>query len=186
MHCHCKLLIMLRAIFFCLDMAIYRILFLFLCKIPNDSWDDNKYNDITGNPTPEIHISSRNLASCLALNFSNSDTSRTVNIQLTTSKQRTFHVSLTGIGLHCSPAGGIAMSTISNNGDSIWCKSLVGSHEDGLVTCHYECKCPDVCSNVKAYISNTITVSLCKIGGWNMSNSVLMIILQVHVSHFFF
>ena len=123
----------------------------------------------TCNRVPELYISSGNLTGCMAMNSSGSDSSVTVRIHLTTSKQRTFHVSLSGIGLSCSPVGGIVMSTVSNNGGSVGCKALIGSHEEGLVTCHYDCKCPDVCSYALTYIYNKMTVSLCKITDWNAS-----------------
>ena len=38
-----------------------------------------------------------------------------VHIHLTTPKQRTFHVSLCGTGLNCSPVGGIILQTFSTN-----------------------------------------------------------------------
>ena len=121
----------------------------------------------TCNWVPDLYISSRNLTGCMSMNSSGSASSVTVRIHLTTTKQKIFHVSLSGIGLNCSPAGGVVMMTVSNNVGLIGCKALIGSHEGGLVTCPYECKCPDVCSHAMAYIYNKMAVSLCKISDWN-------------------
>ena len=92
-------------------------------------------------------------------------------------KQHTSHVSLSGMRLNCSIVGGIVMSTISANGDTMRCKSLLGSDEGGLVTCPYQCKCPDFCSNVVAYINNKVGTSLCKICEWNISTVALFVCL---------
>ena len=116
---------------------------------------------------PDLYISSKNLTGCLSMSSKGSDPSVTVRIDLAIPKQRTFHISLSGIRLNCSPVGGIVLSTISNNGDSIGCKALVGSYEEGLVTCPFECKCLHICSHAVAYIYNKMTVSLCKISDWN-------------------
>ena len=116
---------------------------------------------------PDLHLSQTHLTGCLALNASGSDRSLTVHIQLTSPKHQTFYVYLFGIGFNSTPIGGIAMSTISSNGGSFLCKAFEGSHDDGLVTCPYQCKCPDTCSSVVAYINNKMAVSLCKISGWN-------------------
>ena len=110
----------------------------------------------------------------MPLEASGNDRLTKVHIHLTIPKQRTFHVSLSGIGLNCSPTGGIFMSTISSSGDSIRCKTLVSSREDGLVICLYECKCPDVCSIAVAYISDTATMYLCKIVDWHVSTTVAL------------
>ena len=118
-------------------------------------------------PLPDLYISSRNLTGCISMNSSGNHSSVAVRIHPRTPKQRTFHVSLSGIGLNCSLAGGIVMSTVSNNGDSVGCKALIGSHEEGIVTCHFDCECPDVCSYAMAYIYNKMNVSLCKISDWN-------------------
>ena len=133
---------------------------------------------------PDLHISPGNLTSCLKLNSSRSGHSLIVHIHLTTPKQRIFDVYLSGGGLNCSPVWGILISTISNKKDSIWCKSFIGSHEGGLVTCPYRCNCPDICSKAVAYISNKMNVSLCKISGWNASNSGLSNIIRGYVSIF--
>ena len=130
---------------------------------------------------PDLHISPRNLTSCLKLNSSRSDPSLIVHIHLTTPKQRIFDIYLSGGDLNCSPVGGIRISTISNKKDSTWCKSFIGSHEGDLVTCPYRCKCPGVCSKAVAYISNKMNVSLCKISGWNASNSGLSNIIRSYV-----
>ena len=120
-------------------------------------------NENTCDRLPDLHLCSRNLTRCMLLDSSGSARKMKVHIHLTTPKQRTFHVSLSGMGLNCSPIRGVVMSTISSNGKSIRCKALVGSHEDALDICRYECKCPDVCSNVVVYISDTLGVSLCEI-----------------------
>ena len=114
---------------------------------------------------PELHISARNLTKCMSLNTRGNDKSITVRIHLTSPKQRAFRVSLSGMGFNCSPVGGIVMSTVSNKGNSIWCKSLVGNHayDDGLITCPYHCNCPDICSSTLLNINNMMAVVLCKI-----------------------
>ena len=43
------------------------------------------------------------------------------------------------MALNCSTIGGIAIWTFSNNRDSMWCKSLAGSHDNDLVTWPYQC-----------------------------------------------
>ena len=118
---------------------------------------------------PDLHIIPKHLTKCTPLNVNSSDRYATVYIRLTIPKQHTFHVSLSGMRLNCSPVGGIVMSTISAYGDTMRCKSLLGSDEGGLVTCPYQCKCPDVCSKVVAYINNKVGTSLCKIREWNIS-----------------
>ena len=126
---------------------------------------------------PDIHISSVNLTECLSLHTSGNHRSVRVHIHLTIARKRTFRVSLSGTGLNCSPGGGMAMSTTSVNGGSIWCKALVGSHEEGLVTCSYECKCPDVCNSTVAYINTNMGLSLCKFRGWIPVTIALLIII---------
>ena len=135
-----------------------------------------KTNEIedTCNRVAELYFSVRNLTRCMSLNSNGSGRSVKVHINLIVAKQRSFRVSLSGMGLNCSPIGGILMSTISRNGNAIRCKALVGSHEDGLLTCPYECKCPDVCSNAVTYIHDKVKLSLCKIVGWNVSTAVLL------------
>ena len=131
-------------------------------------------NEIDGpcDRVPEHNISQKTLTGCMSLNSSGRDQSMMVRIHLTRPKHRTFHLSLSGVGLNCSPIGGIAMSTVSNNGDLIRCKALIASNDDELVTCPYQCKCPDVCSNAVAHISKMMAVSLCKISGWNVSTTI--------------
>ena len=125
---------------------------------------------------PDLYISPRNITKCMPLNVKNSQYA-TVYIHLTIPKQHTFHVSLSGMRLNCSPVGGIVMSVISDSGDTMRCKSLLGSDEGGLVTCPYQCKCPSVCSSVVAYINNRVEASLCKIGEWNTSTVALFLCL---------
>ena len=130
-------------------------------------------NEIEGpcDRVPELNISQTNLSGCMPLNSGGRDQSMMVRIHLTRPKHRTFHLSLSGVGLNCSPIGGIVMSTVSNNGDLIRCKALVDSNDDEPVTCPYQCKCPDVCGTAVAHISNRMAVSLCKISGWNVSTT---------------
>ena len=121
---------------------------------------------------PELHISQTNPSGCMSLNSGGRDQSLIVRIHLTRPKHRTFHVSLSGVALNCSPIGGIAMSTVSSDGDLIRCKALIASNSDELVTCPYQCKCPDVCSNAVAHISNWMVVSFCEISGWTVSTTI--------------
>ena len=134
---------------------------------------------------PDLYISSRNLTSCMTIHPSGSDRSVALQINLTSPRQRNFHVSLSGVGLNCSPVGGIVMSTISSNEDLIQCKSLVASRDDGLVTCAYQCKCPDVCSNAVAYFNNKMEVSLCKISGWYVLTDALLSFMHKYAGHTF-
>ena len=129
----------------------------------------------------DLHVSARNLTKCMSLDSSGGESLVRVHIHLTVPKQRTFPVYLSGIDLNCNPIGGIAMLIISNNGDLIRCKALVSSHEEGIVTCPYECKCPDICSVVVAYIDDKVTLSLCKIGGWYISTIEPLLILHENV-----
>ena len=133
--------------------------------------------------SPDLHISTKNLTGCMSLDSIGSVPSLMVHIHLKSAKQRTFQFSLSGIGLNCSPVSGFAMATISNNGDSIWCKASVGSREERVVTCPYQCQCPDVCSSTMAYIRDKIGVCLCKISEWNGVTSVLKAIMHVYAKH---
>ena len=130
---------------------------------------------------PDFHISPRNLTMCMSLNSIGSHHSATVRIHLTNPKQRAFYISLSGMRLNCSPIGGIIMSAISDNGDAIRCKSLLGSYEEDLVTCPYHCECPNICSNVVAFINNKSRASLCNIGDWHTSAAMLLGIYLVNM-----
>ena len=121
------------------------------------------------NRVPDLHLFPENLTRCMFLNSVGSAISVTMHMHFTIPKQRTFHVLLSGLGLNCSPIGGIVMSTSSSDGVSIRCKALLGSHKDELVTCPWECKCPGICSIAVVYISDKMSVSLCKVSDWNAS-----------------
>ena len=77
--------------------------------------------DDTCNRLPDLHLSPRNITRCMSLSHNDGDRLVKVHIHLTMPKQRTFRVSLSGMGLVCSPIGRIVLSTISINGISIRC-----------------------------------------------------------------
>ena len=158
-----------------------------MIRCSNDSGNDDNGSEIGGFCfwVPDLYISSKNISSCMTLHPIGSDRPVALQINLTSPRQRSFHVSLSGVGINCSPVGRIVMSTISSNEDLIHCKSLVASHDDGLVTCTYQCKCTDVCSNAVAYFNNKMEVSLCKISGWFVLTSAILSFMHKYAEHTF-
>ena len=132
-------------------------------------------NEIDGtcNRVPDLHISPNNLTRCMALNSLRSERPLRMHINLKSPKYMTFSLVLSGMGLNCSPIGGISLLPITARGESTRCKAFVGSNEGGIDTCPYQCKCPGVCSKVVMYISDKMAMSLCKIVVWNASNVTL-------------